>query len=159
LPQSRHNEIVNWEVFFGVISVAAGLASLVWSAWTAHLAVMSRRWPQVEGTIVVSDLQRSKDSEDGYSYRPEVSYRYTVDGNEIVGSRIRFGLRLETSWSAPAVRVIQHYKVGARVPVRYDPNDPEECVLESGINGTVFAGAALAVALLMFGVFWLRSSW
>jgi hypothetical protein len=150
---------VNWSVFFGVISVAAGIASILWSAWIAYLAVMSRRWPQVEGTIVVSDLQRSKDSEGGYSYRPEVSYRYTVGGKELVGSRTRFGLLLETSWSAPAVRVVQRYKVGARVAVCYDPIAPEESVLESGINGTVFAGVALSAAFLLFGVFWLRSNW
>jgi hypothetical protein len=150
---------VNWAVFFGVISVAGGFALLVWSAWVAYLAVMSRRWPQVEGTIVVSDLQRSRDTEGGYSYRPEVSYRYAVDGKEFVSSRTRFGLWLATSWSAPAVRVIQHYKVGSRVPVHYDTNDPEESVLETGINATVFAGVALAAAFLAFGVFWLRSNW
>jgi len=150
---------VNWEVFFGVISVAGGVASLVWSAWVAYLAVTSRRWPQVEGTIVVSDLQRSRDTEGGYSYRPEVSYRYSVGGKEFVGSRTRFGLTVATSWSAPAVRVVQQYKVNSRVAVHYDADDPEESVLENGINGMVFAGFALGSAFLIFGVFWLRSSW
>jgi hypothetical protein len=150
---------VNWDVFFGVIAVAGGVASLVWSAWVAYLAVMSRRWPQVEATIVVSDLQRSRDSDGGYFYRPEVSYRYSVDGKEFVGSRTRFGLTVATSWSAPAVRVVQQYKVNSLVAVHYDPDEPEESVLENGIHAMVFAGFALGAALLIVGVFWLRSSW
>jgi len=150
---------VKWDVFFAVILIAAGLGSLVWSAWITYLAVMSRQWPQVEGTIVVSDLQRSKDSEGGYSYRPEVTYQYTVGGKEFVGSRTRFGVWLATSWSAPSLRVLQQYKMGSRVPVHYDPNDPEESILETGINGTVFVGIALATTVLIFGVFWLQSKW
>ena len=150
---------MNLEVFLSVIVTAVGAGTLVWSAWLAFLALASRRWPQAEGKIIVSDLQRSKGSEGGYMYRSEVSYVYTVAGQELVGSRTRFGDRMELSWSAPALRVVQQYKAGSRVTVRYDPNDPEECVLESGINGFVFLVAATGAVVLTVGVAWLRSSW
>jgi uncharacterized membrane protein YdfJ with MMPL/SSD domain len=106
----------------------------------------------------VSDLQRSKD-EGGYLYRSEVSYTYTVAGQELVGSRVRFGDGLALSWSAPAVRVVQQYKVGSRVLVRYNSQHRDESVLETGINGFVFVWAATGAVLLGLGVAVLRSSW
>ncbi|HEX3071102.1 MAG TPA: DUF3592 domain-containing protein [Thermoanaerobaculia bacterium] len=149
---------MNTEVFISVILIASGAAGLAWSGWFALSAVWSREWPQAEGTIVVSDLQRSRD-EGGYMYRSEVTYVYTVAGHEHAGSRARFGDSLALSWSAPAVRVVQQYKVGSRVLVRYNPRDPDESVLETGMNGFVFAWAAPGALLLALGVSLLRSSW
>jgi len=156
---SRQNAEVKTDIFFAVIFIAAAAGILIWSGRNAILALASRRWPQAEGTIVVSDLQRSKDDEGGYTYRPEVSYRYNVAGQELVGNRVRFGDQMALSWSAPAVRVVRQYKVDTHVRVRYDPNDPQESVLETGINGMVFAGIAISAAFLILGIFWLRSSW
>jgi hypothetical protein len=149
---------VNTEVFVSVILIGSGLGVLLWSGWFAFLALASREWPQAEGTVIVSDLQRSSD-DGGFMYRSEVSYVYSVAGQEYVSSRARFGDSLSLSWSAPAVRVVRQYKVGSRVIVRYDPRDPDESVLETGINGFVFAWAATGALLLALGVFLLRSSW
>jgi hypothetical protein len=150
---------VNWDVFAAVIGTALGGGTLLWSAWNAFLALKSRRWPQVEGTIVVSDLERSRDIDSGYMYRPEISYRYTVADEDFVGSRARFGDALSLSWSAPAVRIVQRYKVNSRVRVRYDPDNPHESVLEPGMNGMVIFGAVAGALTLVVGILSLRGNW
>ena len=149
---------VAFGTIIALIFVAVGSGILSWTAVNFVYAFLSRRWPQVVGTVVVSDLQRSRDSEGGYSYRPEVSYRYSVDGQELVANRTCFGDRLELSWSAPAVRAVRRYPAGASVAVHYDPDDPGDAVLEPGINGLLFAGAAFGGVFTVLGVLALRSS-
>jgi hypothetical protein len=149
---------VNWDVFVAVMGTALGGGTFLWSAWNAFLALKSRRWPQVEGTILVSDLERSRDS-DGYMYRPEISYRYTVADEDFIGSRARFGDALSLSWSGPAVRIVQRYKVNSRVRVRYDPDNPQESVLEPGMNGMVIFGGVVGALCLAIGILSLRSYW
>jgi hypothetical protein len=150
---------VNWDVFVAVMGTALGGGTLLWSAWNAFLAVKSRRWPQVEGTILVSDLERSRDIDSGYMYRAEISYRYTVADEDFVGSRARFGDAFSLSWSAPAVRIVQRYKVNSRVRVRYDPDNPQESVLEPGMNGMVIFAVVVGALCVAIGILSLRSYW
>jgi hypothetical protein len=108
---------------------------------------------------VVSDLERSRDIDSGYMYRAEISYRYTVADEDFVGSRASFGDALSLSWSGPAVRVVQRYKVNSHVRVRYDPDNPRESVLEPGMNGMVIFGALVGALCLAIGIFTLASNW
>jgi len=149
---------MTFETGIALIFTAVGGGFLAWIGLNFVYAVLSRGWPRTVGTIVVSDLQRSTDSEGGYSYRPEVTYRYSVNGQEFVASRTRFGDRLELSWSAPAVRVVRRYPVGAVIPVHYDPDDPADAVLEPGVNGLLFVGAAFGGVFTLLGVLALRSA-
>jgi Protein of unknown function (DUF3592) len=121
----------------GLVFAAIGALGVTWSAWELVQAVDSKNWSTTDGIVVVSDLQRTRDTDGGYMYRAEVSYRYTVDGTELVSSRPRFGSRVSLSWSRPAVRTTRKYPVGAHVTVLYDPSDPGEAVLEPGVTSLV----------------------
>ena len=140
------------------ILIATGGGILTWSLVNFVYSLLSRRWPQATGKVIVSDLQRSRDSEGGYSYRPEVSYQYSVEGQEFIASRTRYGDRLALSWSAPAARMVRRYPVGAVVSVHYDPDEPAEAVLEPGVNGLILMGVALGVLFTSIGIVMLRSS-
>jgi hypothetical protein len=140
------------EAFVALLFAATGLGSLLWSSWNVVQALACRRWPVADGVIVVSDLQRSRGSDGAFMYRPEVTYRYEVQGRQLVSSRTQFGDRLELSWSRPAVQIVQKYPVGTRVSVRYAPDDPEEAVLETGVRGILLAGIACGVIFLALGI-------
>ena len=101
-------------------------------------------------------MQRSSDSDGGITYRPEVTYHYTVDGREHLASRTRFGDRFGISFSAPAVRTVRRYPVGSSVTVRYNPEDPAEAVLEPGLNGFVLGSAALAFLFVAIAIWMLK---
>lgn len=145
-------------VLFPLVFLVIGIGVLLWTGWDVVSALRSRRWPQVDGTIVVSDLQRSKDSEGGFMYRPEVTYRYSIDGKEYTGSRTRYGDWLQLSWSKPAVKTVRRYAVGTAVAVRYDPRDPEDSVLEPGVHGVLFGCLVFGAMFAIFGILGVRSA-
>ena len=107
---------------------------------------------------MVADLQRSRDSDSGPTYRAEIGYRYNVGEREFVGSRARFGDRIYLSWSKPALRLVRKYRVGTEVDVHFNPNDPSEAVLEPGLSGLVLAGLAFGSVFVAMGVLVLRST-
>lgn len=137
---------------------ALGVATFAWSLWNILRALESRRWPTVEGVVLVSDLQRTRDSDGAQMYRAEVSYKYTVGDRAFVSSRTRFGDRVSLSWSKPALDIVQRYPVGASVKVRYAPDDPSDSVLESRISGGLLFTLAIDVVVLTAGILaWLKS--
>ncbi|MCU1231892.1 MAG: hypothetical protein JWO97_4776 [Acidobacteria bacterium] len=153
------NGDVNLEIAMALLATLIGSGIFLSAVWDICCAHLSRNWPQVPGIIVVSDLQRSNHSDGGLMYRPEVTYRYCVDGSEIIANRTRFGGRVELSWSAPAVRTVRKYPVGSEVVVYYNPNDPADSVLEPGPGGILFAGAAFGALFAAIGVCALPISW
>ncbi|HJW93082.1 MAG TPA: DUF3592 domain-containing protein [Thermoanaerobaculia bacterium] len=139
-------------LFCGVVFLATGIGILVWTAWNYIFAVLSRRWPEVAGTVIVSHLQSSRDEDGGYLYRPEVSYRYTVDGETYISGRVRFGDRISLGWSGPAARIVERYRSGAAVSIRYDAGDPAQAVIEPGMNGYILAGASMGGIFTYLGI-------
>jgi len=135
----------------GIIFAGLGAGVLAWSVWNLIKTAASRNWMTTQGVIVASDLRRSRDSEGGFLYRPEVSYRYTVDGSELVSARTRFGDRMSLSWSGPALKLVRRYAVGATVIVHYDPDDPGEAVLEPGVTGYILSGLFFGFVFALIG--------
>lgn len=129
---------ITLEAVIGLMFAGLGACFAAWSLWELIQAVASKKWARTDGVVVVSDLQRSRDSDGGYMYRPEISYRYEVNGNEFVASRPRFGSSVSVNWSGPAVRITRKYKAGSRVTVFYDPTDPSQSVLEPGVTVLVW---------------------
>jgi hypothetical protein len=147
-----------FEAGMALIFILTGTCILIWTAWNIISALLSRGWPETAGTILVSDLQRSKDKEGEFSYSPEVTYCYSVDGKELISSRVEFGDRIQTSRSAPALRTVRRYPVGSSVTVRYNPHDPREAVLQPRVNGWLLAAAAFGAAFTGMGILALRSA-
>lgn len=87
-----------------------------------------------------------------------IAYEFTVGGKTIHGDRISIGL-------APAERVhetLKRYRVGAEVPVYYDPQNPRDCVLERNPPvslGCLWAGT-IAVLFIYLGAWvWMNIGW
>jgi hypothetical protein len=141
-----------FELLVGIAFAVIGALGVVWSVWELGRSIRSSRWLRTEGVVLVSDLQRSRDSDGGYMYRPEISYSYQVDGADFVASRRKFGSRISLSWSVPAARAVRKYPAGSRVSVWYDPTDPQEAVLETGITTLVWISLAASALFLSLGI-------
>ena len=90
-------------------------------------------WPSVEGEIIHSEAtgKWSTDSQGQavMRYKADIRFRYTVDGKSYDGTRIAFyGAIVDTAAKAQAQ--CNHYPVGAKMPVYYDPRKPADSVLE-----------------------------
>lgn len=120
--------------FFLFITLAIGIGLLLYSANSKKKAGASQQWPNTSGTISVSEVRRSMNTdEDGhtsYSYYPHVEYTYTIFGQTLTGKQIAFGGVKGYNDTNKAQSALSKYPVNAQVGVFYNPQKPGEAVLE-----------------------------
>ena len=121
-------------------------------------AKAAESWPTAPGRVVACEVieEESTDREGGTStwYNPVVTYSYTAGGRELTGRRLRFGNYRSASLKK-AEAALAAYPVGASPAVRYNPEQPEECVLETRKPGPVYLVMALFGLLFVgFGLLW-----
>jgi len=80
--------------------------------------------------IIRSEVQMHSSS-DGSSYGAEVEYQYTVDGVEFSSDQFSYFNWLSSS-KRDAEKKLVAFPLGAVVTAYYDPEDPNEAVLELG---------------------------
>lgn len=140
------------------VAVAVVLIGLVWVAafaWAHFRAVgkakAAESWPTAPGRVVSCrvDVEESSDNDGNTTtwYNPVVTYGYTVGGRELQGTRLRFG-NYRSSSQKKAEAALAPYAVGTAPLVRYNPEKPEECVLETKKPGPVYL--IMAAAGLIF---------
>jgi len=96
-------------------------------------AAASIDWPTADGRITRSELERFR--ERGQTmYSADVAYEYALDGKTFGGNRVWFGDDARSSDPTAWRRAVERYPVGSGVKVHYDPDDPQESVLEPGLT-------------------------
>jgi Protein of unknown function (DUF3592) len=94
------------------------------------LAVLSRSWPTVPGKIDRSDISEKLAYRSGRYWALGVRYTYHVGGVTYVGTRLAFAPRWINRRDT-IDNLARRYAVGASVDVRYDPDQPDQAVLET----------------------------
>ena len=117
----------------------------------------SEGWAQVEGKVVKSsireDVSRDSDSDHQTTYYPEVEYVYSFMGQEYRGSNIVFGPK-QGGGRSGAQKTVNKYPLDGKVTVYYDPNKPEDSVLERSLSKTslVYGIVCIVIAVVTFVV-------
>jgi hypothetical protein len=128
----------------GIALTAIALFSL--SAYDLWRGMMSLAWPSVPGRMLYSQARQGS--------QPETLlwYEYNVNNRRYVASKYRNGGNA-TPFDSVAQVAAQRYPAGGAVTVYYNPNDPEDALLERGIwwGNFVFGG----VSLPLFAWAWL----
>lgn len=107
---------------------------LAWRAW--QIKQHSPHWPSVDGEMLSARAIAQNETGDhqgtpNHEWRTEVRYRYSVNGVEHTGNRIRaFGLRHFSE--EEALTEIKPFQQGQRVKVYFDPAKPSSSVLIPG---------------------------
>jgi hypothetical protein len=127
---------------FGFLFGAIGLGIAIWGWSVLSNARASLSWPTTEGRVVFSEVDHSTDSEGGDSYSADIVYRYEVDDQEYENDRVRFGEN-SSSNRGPAEDLVERYPVGRNVDVHYEPDDPDNSVLEPGVTLGSYLGLCL----------------
>ncbi|MBP7634050.1 DUF3592 domain-containing protein [Candidatus Ozemobacteraceae bacterium] len=150
-PSSRRGLAVQMAVFFLLTGVLGG----VMVGYFAKSDYATLSWPSTSGTIVkswVGERSEYKNGRTHHMYTPRVRYAYRVgsssqsfEGEEISSLVTSSGDR---EW---ADSVVASYAVGTRVTVYYNPDRPQEALLERGIH-TWFILLFVGVALLFLGL-------
>lgn len=134
--------IVGTATFFRVVTIGgivAGSVALVIGIAIERQARVSRRWPSVKGVVLSSKILKEQSNPsssslgrritDGYQYKPEVAFEYTVFGVKYISNKVSFA-DYSTNTTGHATQVIERYPEGAAVDVYYNPDNPEDAVLE-----------------------------
>jgi len=99
-------------------------------------------------------MGRHRGSKGGTTYSADVSYDYSVWGSHYTGTKVAFGMMSSSAHYAQSY--LNHYPVGAKVPVHYSPNDPQAAVLETGIHGGTWICFGVGSVFSLFGVMMLQ---
>lgn len=147
------------------VGIGLVLFGLIWSLGFGYAhrravgkAKAAESWPSAAGRIVSSEVVEEESTDrEGHSstwYNPVATYVYSVGGRELTGRRLRFGnYRFASRPKAEAA--LAAYPAGASPMVRYNPEKPEECVLETRKPGPLYLVMALFGLLFVgFGLAW-----
>jgi len=145
-----------WMTAAGIVFIIIGLIFVYVTARSVRGHIDAQSWPQAEAVLTGAEVIkriREGDAEDNYrqyvSYFCEAVYSYSAGGKAFSAKKW-----LEADSREEAVRLADAQKRGERVPLYYDPGDPENYVFEqtSPIWGLiwllpflVFAGFGWAV--------------
>ena len=141
----------------GGICIIGGLLTIIFGLLQAQKAKKaSQTWSTAEGEILDSHLQKHKNrSSRGVSvttYSPEVSYRYTVNGQVYTGNKFGFGSG--TFAEKKANEKIAPYAAGTKATVHYDPAEPSKAVLETTAtskgSAVLLGGMLIVLGIIVF---------
>jgi hypothetical protein len=147
-------ELLNYLTGGVVTAIGGGL--IVWQALAMERAAASRKWPRAPGKVLRAFVDKEEDNE-GPAYRVKVVCRYRVGDSEHTCERLRFGISLWTSIPMTYFsRALRKYTPGDSVEVAYNPQKPEESVLEPGFAPTMLSGFAFGLLFFIMGIIALR---
>lgn len=122
-------------------------------------------WSQVKGHIMSHDIvvtdHKGPDGKVTQTFKPSVSYRYEVNGEFLIGTRLsRF--EQERTIRGVAEEEIKDLSMGSPVSVYYDPADPKNTVLRKsdtlGPFQAISAGLCIGLgSLAIFIISWRRN--
>jgi hypothetical protein len=108
------------------------LAFDVFLTWMMVRQTFAISYPSISGTVLSTEIKEVSDS-DGTTYAPTIEYSYSVDGVRYAGKNYRYGT-IGSSISY-ARSIIARFPVGTTVDVHYNPSNPSDAVLATGVEG------------------------
>jgi hypothetical protein len=136
---------------------AVGLGSFLSAGFIRDLyfALKSKQWPKTSGRVIEVDIAHGTAMRGSYN-SALVGYEYEVRGVQYTSRRIDYAGR--GAGATSALSYFRHYHEGQGVAVRYDPNEPERAVLETGVRPGNFLRLLFSFAVLGFGLLFLLAS-
>jgi hypothetical protein len=125
--------------------IIAGLLTTMWGLWIIVQGRKTLQWPSVEGVIQESDIASDKDD-----LLPHILFRYSV-GQANYEQTMQFPGDI-TPTQEFATSYVQKYPAGSRIPVYYDPENPEIATLEPGPGKGDWLVFAMGLGTLLFGI-------
>jgi hypothetical protein len=140
---------------YGVAALVLALLGggiLIVGLMLARRALASLHWPETQGRVTAVSVARIWLGRRSLHF-PDVRYEYRVEETWLLGNRLGFAARLPWLSRGAALYALQHeYPRGRAVPVRYNPMDSREAVLDPGIRAGLRALIGAGVLLIVIAV-------
>ena len=138
----------------GLLFFAVGVVFAYFGYSSYQLGTQSKDWPVAKGSVIQSEIRESRRTTGSGTnkrtvteLRPEVKYTYNLDGQSYESSRITFGAINKLD----AGKTVARYPKGKQIDVFYNPQKPDQAVLEPGTDPTgslVFIGIGVILAFV-----------
>lgn len=157
-PKSRElTRRERWAILLVVTIVSVGTFVNVVIEWVQ--AIDSYSWLSVMGTIDSLQVSRGTNMRGNVYYSLKISYQYVVDCQIFQSEQLRFDWSsnyLSKSSEAALLPLQEKYSPGTSLLVYYDPDNPDNSVIERGFNGdigalTLFGLVMLTANIALFG--------
>jgi hypothetical protein len=135
---------------FGIVGfILYMLVSHLIAVVDAHSRFQSTQGIVVTSTVHVDRSPRRRAPRAHYVYRPDITFRYSVDSKEYVSSR--YGLSVFSSSDRyVAEAAVDRFPPGQGVEVYFDPDHPEEGVLFKDIDPAYYPFMAVVAIFAWF---------
>lgn len=125
----------------GSVFLLVGVATAALFLFKIKKAVASTKWPSVYGELESSELRKvvyqgvvsDGVSDQASALVTDFRYRYTVDGESFVGSRVSFSDGVNKT-TRSLKKLQQRYQAQDNVSVYYNPRNPGDSVLVPGVT-------------------------
>lgn len=135
-------------LFLIAIPFVMGILFIVLGIRNHTLGKQSENWPIAEGGLVSESSSRPKKKK-----RIHVFYEYQVNAVSYKNSRVNF-----RDDKASKKKISDQYNVGDKLKVYYQPDDPEQSVLEPGAStGSLIAKIAGGLFCFVLSGFFLMT--
>ena len=138
----------------GFILTGIGLFMLVRGLLDFRIIRLSQNWPTVEGQIVQATIEVTRSSDDDGTtstrYAPLVIYTYSLVGQQYTSDKVTFGAKWRYG-SRSKAESKSNYQTGQRINVYYNPEKPEQAVLEPGAMRGAWGSLILGIVFFIFG--------
>ncbi len=137
-------------LFGNILGIFIGVGAALGMQFTImQTASETESWPSVQGTVLESRVEESRDNDGERMYSAYVRYRYEVNGEPYTSDQINI-FQGSTGSRRPAQNTVNEYRVESPVEVFYNPDAPADALLQVGATTLLkwlYRGAWILAAL------------
>lgn len=125
----------------------------VFSMANAVKAFQTNNWPQTQGIVLSSGIEKQSSSKGPGKYIPVIRYSYAVGLNNYISKR--YSPSILTGTALWAKQIADSYPEKTTVTVYYQPAKPENSTLVTGLHSSdywmlIFSSASLSLLVVFF---------
>lgn len=143
-------------VIVGIVVGVLALGIIAFGIWFLRLEKGKSKWPTVPAEIIHSSVMKTTLGTGAGetvhdAWRPDVVFRYSVDGETYEGTNVSTTDATTTSRTS-VEKIVERYPEGKELSVRYKPGTPSYAIIEVEPSLIPWIVIGVGLFLLAFGV-------
>jgi len=138
-------------IFIVNILAVIGIILIIHFTYIFWLSKRNRNWKTTEGEVISSKTQESYFDE-GAMYKAVIQYKYVIREKEYFSKRIFNGDYIGKNFSKSIKTLVNKYVKGEKILVYYDPQHPNQSVLETGVHAVIYRELFAGIFLVALSV-------
>ena len=135
--KQKQNKMIRYIIVgFGGCFLLPGLLIMIVGIKGMYKGLISQNWKKCNAIVQSSEIinRETKNEEDDVTFKPYITYKYTIDENDFIGDILKFG-KIETGNNSRENYYLKKYPVDKCIIIYYNSSNPSESVIEPGLSG------------------------